>query len=99
MRRKARGRREFVRCVAAAGVVTGFIAGCDSAAPDRGDKAAPTRLIDTHTHFYDPSRPQGVPWPPKNETTLYRTVLPRDYRALPVSRPADATVVVEASEW
>ena len=20
------------------------------------------RVIDTHTHFYDPKRPQGIPW-------------------------------------
>jgi predicted TIM-barrel fold metal-dependent hydrolase len=20
-------------------------------------------IIDSHVHFYDPSRPQGVPWP------------------------------------
>jgi predicted TIM-barrel fold metal-dependent hydrolase len=56
-------------------------------------------LIDTHTHFYDPTRPQGVPWPPASETRLYRAVLPKDYRALPVPRPVTSTVVVEASPW
>jgi predicted TIM-barrel fold metal-dependent hydrolase len=30
---------------------------------------------------------------------LYRTVLPKDYRALPVPRPVTGTVVVEASPW
>lgn len=56
-------------------------------------------VIDTHTHFFDPSRPEGVPWPPHDERRLYRTVLPRDYRALPVPRPVTGTVVVEASPW
>jgi L-fuconolactonase len=56
-------------------------------------------LIDTHTHFYDPSRPQGVPWPPREEKLLYRQALPKDYRALPVPRPVTGTVVVEASPW
>lgn len=56
-------------------------------------------VIDTHTHFYDPSRPEGVPWPPRDEKRLYRTVLPKDYRALPVPRPVTGTVVVEASPW
>jgi L-fuconolactonase len=56
-------------------------------------------LIDTHTHFYDPTRPQGVPWPPRDDRRLYRTVLPKDYRALPVPRPVTGTVVVEASPW
>lgn len=56
-------------------------------------------LIDTHTHFYDPTRAQGVPWPPREDKLLYRTVLPEDYRALPVPRPVTGTVVVEASAW
>ena len=45
------------------------------------------------------ARPQGVPWPPREHKLLYRTVLPKDYRALPVPRPVAGTVVVEASPW
>ncbi len=56
-------------------------------------------MVDTHTHFYDPHRAEGVPWPPRDEKQLYRTVLPKDYRALPVSRPVTGTLVVEASPW
>jgi len=56
-------------------------------------------VIDTHTHFYDPTRPQGVPWPPKSDRVLYRKVMPADYRALPQPRPVAGTVVIEASEW
>ena len=37
-------------------------------------------IIDTHTHFYDPTRPQGIPWPPKDNLLLYRTVLPEHHR-------------------
>lgn len=59
----------------------------------------PARIIDTHTHFFDPARPQGVPWPPKDDELLYRPTLPRDYRALPVPQPVTGTVVVEASPW
>jgi len=40
-----------------------------------------------------------VPWPPRDDDLLYRTVLPNDYRALPVPRPVTGTVVVEASPW
>jgi L-fuconolactonase len=61
--------------------------------------AAGLTLIDTHTHFYDPTRAQGVPWPPREDKLLYRPVFPKDYRALPVPRPVTGTVVVEASEW
>ena len=56
-------------------------------------------LIDTHTHFYAPTRAQGVPWPPREDKLLYHPVLPKDYRALPAPRPVTGTVVVEASRW
>ena len=59
--------------------------------------AAPDRAIDTHTHFYDPSRPGGVPWPPKTDPLLYRTVLPRDFRKVTEGLGIEGTVVVEAS--
>jgi predicted TIM-barrel fold metal-dependent hydrolase len=53
--------------------------------------------IDAHTHFYDPTRPEGIPWPGKNDKLLYRRVLPEDF--LKVARPCGVTgtVVVEAS--
>lgn len=54
-------------------------------------------IIDTHTHFYDPSRPEGVPWPDKNDPVLYRTVLPAEYIALAQPLGIGSTVVVEAS--
>jgi L-fuconolactonase len=58
-----------------------------------------TCVVDTHTHFYDPSRPQGVPWPARSETTLYRTVLPAEFRKLAEPLGVKGTVVVEASAW
>ncbi len=54
-------------------------------------------IIDAHTHFYDPTRPEGVPWPPRDDKLLYRRVLPKDYLALPVPRPVTGAVAVEAS--
>lgn len=56
-------------------------------------------IIDTHTHFYDPTRPQGVPWPAPDSGALYRTVLPEHYKALTGPQGASGTVVVEASAW
>ena len=58
----------------------------------------PIEIIDCHTHFYDPKRPQGVPWPDKG-SSLYRTVLPKDLRQLEQYKPVTGTVIVEASEW
>lgn len=56
-------------------------------------------IIDTHTHFYDPERSQGVPWPDPDDNLLYRRVLPEDYKALAVPKGITGTVVVEASTW
>lgn len=56
-------------------------------------------IIDTHTHFYDPTRPQGVPWPNPDDAVLYRTVMPDDYKTLAVPEGVTGTVVVEASKW
>ncbi|MCM8530752.1 MAG: amidohydrolase family protein [Lentisphaeraceae bacterium] len=55
-------------------------------------------IIDTHTHFYDPFRPEGVPWPGKN-SSLYRKITPSEF--LEVSKPfgVTGTIVVEASSW
>ena len=53
-------------------------------------------IIDSHTHFYDPTRPLGVPWPQKG-SPLYRTVLPADFQRVATPLGVTATVVVEAS--
>lgn len=56
-------------------------------------------IIDTHTHFYDPTRPEGVPWPNPNDELLYRTVMPDEYKKLTTPEGVTGTVVVEASKW
>ena len=56
-------------------------------------------IIDTHTHFYDPSRPEGVPWPGQDNELLYRTVLPEHYRQIAEQEGVTGTIVVEASAW
>ena len=56
-----------------------------------------TRVIDTHTHFYDPTRPQGVPWPAQG-SALYRPVYPKDWLAQAGKHGIRETVVVEASK-
>jgi L-fuconolactonase len=61
--------------------------------------SAPPQAIDTHTHFYDPSRPQGVPWPGKGDKLLYRTVLPAELKELSKKHHVQGTIAVEASPW
>ena len=70
---------------------------CSVFAPRRAAAATePLDIIDCHTHFYDPDRPEGIPWPGKG-SRLYRTVLPKHLRAEPQFRKVTGTVVVEAS--
>ena len=85
-------RREWVL-----GTLAGF-AGLNSRLVSAQDSELALDIIDCHTHFYDPTRAAGVPWPPKN-STLYRTVLPRHLKELKTFRPVTGTVVVEASPW
>ena len=59
--------------------------------------SAPSKIIDTHAHFYDPSRSQGVLWPPKTDTVLYRPVLPAEFRRLTGPLGVTGVIEVEAS--
>jgi L-fuconolactonase len=54
-------------------------------------------IIDTHVHFYDPSRPGGVPWPPASDTLLYRPVLPEAYKKVTARLGIKGVIEVEAS--
>ena len=56
-------------------------------------------IIDTHTHFYDPTRSEGVPWPDPDDDVLYRPVYPEHHKALAIPEGVTGTVVVEASTW
>lgn len=85
-------RRTFLR--------RGVLAGATLAAAPSALLAAPParRRIDCHTHFYDPTRPEGVPWPREN-SPLHRPVLPRDWHAVAAPHRITDTIVVEASPW
>lgn len=83
-------RRDFIAATAAA--TAACVQGCST-----GTTSIKPGIIDTHTHFYDPTRPGGVPWPPKDDPILYRRVLPSDFFALAAPLGVTGTVVVEAS--
>lgn len=85
-------RRAFLQNVTGAAVaVASSSIRCDETPPA-------SRIVDTHTHFYDPLRKEGVPWPSKG-TPLYRQVLPKDWLAVASPHGVKETVVVEASDW
>jgi L-fucono-1,5-lactonase len=66
-----------------------------------GALAAQTRpipIIDAHIHLFDPTRPQGVPWPAKDNAILYKPALPDRYRKI-AAREVVGAIEVECSTW
>lgn len=78
-----------------AGSISGAV-GLGLGATLANDSKPSLDIIDCHTHFYDPTRAEGIPWPGKG-TSLYRTVLPKHLRAVKQFRRVTGTVIVEAS--
>jgi L-fuconolactonase len=57
-------------------------------------------IIDTHVHLYDPTRPQGVPWPgPEQPASIYRPFLPADYRKIAEPYGVVGMIETECSPW
>jgi len=70
----------------------------DAAQKDQSGFPKVKHMIDTHIHIYDTTRKDGVPWPPKSDTVLYKPHLPDEFKR--VSKPTGLTgvVIVEASD-
>lgn len=89
-------RRQFVHAAALA-TASVAVKSAGLAAPAPAVKKV--TYVDCHTHIYDPTRPQGVPWPPREEGRLYRPVLPSHLRKVSAPHRVTGTIIVEASEW
>ena len=85
-------RRDFLRTSLAA--AAGF---ANLSAPGEAISSENFPAVDCHTHFYDPTRPEGVPWPGKDDRLLYRPVLPKHFLEQGAPLGVAKTVVVEAS--
>jgi len=55
-------------------------------------------VIDSHIHLFDVSRPQGVPWPPK-DSSIYQSALPARYRKIAVPFGIVGAIEIECSPW
>lgn len=86
-------RRGFLQSALGGAIAASLGIGAHGLAAEDGEPA----IIDTHVHFYDPTRPQGVPWPGKNDKLLYRPFLPKHFRELTRPQKVTGTVVVECS--
>jgi L-fuconolactonase len=56
-------------------------------------------IIDTHIHLFDPTRPQGVPWPKKDDKILYKPALPARYRKVTQGLGVVGAIEIECSPW
>lgn len=86
-------RRELLLQSAATTAALSFAGGAGA------DPAKDIPIVDTHTHFYNPERKEGVPWPGKDDKLLYRPVLPAEFVKFTKPLGVIGTVVVEASPW
>jgi predicted TIM-barrel fold metal-dependent hydrolase len=50
-------------------------------------------IIDTHIHLFDTNRPQGVPWPAREDKVLYKAALPARYER--IARPLNVVGAIE----
>jgi L-fuconolactonase len=84
-------RRDFLGLAAGASVAAGLssLTWSEAAIP----------IIDTHIHLFDTARPQGVPWPPKEDSVLYQPAFPERYRKIAVPLGIVGAIEVEASNW
>ncbi|HTA67320.1 MAG TPA: amidohydrolase family protein [Bryobacteraceae bacterium] len=77
-----------------------FLAGMAGiAAQSLNAQPAPIPIIDTHIHLFDTTRPQGVPYPDKNNATLYKPAFPDRYRKIAQPLGIVGAIEVEASPW
>ncbi|MEZ5354029.1 MAG: amidohydrolase family protein [Bryobacteraceae bacterium] len=60
---------------------------------------SPIPIIDTHIHLFDTARPQGIPWPPKNDPIRYKTSLPSRFREVSKGLNVRGAIEVECSPW
>lgn len=91
--------------VGMAGLITAC-GGSDSTDPqlqaaiDAAERAAPAGkrpIVETHIHFWQTSRPGGVPWPTAAEGPIFRDVLPPEYSALAKPQGVVSAGIIEAS--
>jgi predicted TIM-barrel fold metal-dependent hydrolase len=90
-------RRTFLSAAAA------LAAGCSSEAPEQAETAPseppPVPIIDTHIHLYDPTRAEGVPWPPETNKLIYMKTLPDRFRQASDGLGVLGAIEVECSPW
>lgn len=57
------------------------------------------RVIDTHVHLWDLERPDGIYWISKDNTVLYRSMLPQTHEPIAQANGVQGVVVVQAGQY
>ena len=73
------------------------VAACIGSCADADEPAIP--IVDSHIHLFDPTRPQGVPWPPKDNSILFKPALPARYEKIARPFGVVGAIEIEASPW
>lgn len=108
---KATVRKGFVCWAAAAAALLSMTWAPARAHDDTGDRALRTAIenaersappgkrpiVETHIHFWQVTRPGGVPWPTPAEGPIFRDVLPPEYSAFARANGVVTAGIVEAS--
>lgn len=77
----------------------GVVAGALATSVAQANPGSSIPVIDAHIHLFDPTRPQGVPWPEKSDKVLYRPALPDRYRRLASGFGVVGAIEIECSPW
>lgn len=70
------------------------------AAVEQAERSAPPGkrpIVESHIHFWQVTRPGGVPWPTPEQGPIYRDVLPPEYNAVARANGVVTAGIVEAS--
>jgi len=87
-------RRKFMQAAAVGAAAVG------ASATGAEAQKSPIPMIDTHVHLYDPTRPQGIPWPNKDQpASIYRRFLPGDYAKIAEPHGVVGAIETECSPW
>lgn len=87
--------RDFLSPIAVAMVLVGISIPLGRLA---ADELSDIPIVDTHVHFWDLERPEGMAWIAKDDKVLYRSFLPKHYEAIAKANQVRAVVVVQAGQ-
>ena len=62
-----------------------------------GQEVEMLKIIDCHTHVWDPRRPEGITWPGEKNQCLYRPILPTELQKSGKPLGVVGMIVAEAS--